>query len=101
MPNLPPDGVDDVVSKGVEMVSPILRPLLVHVIDAALTRYGSGEHDDGTERNQLTHELPGGTGGKMFCHFQAYGQIKGTSNAQRHSQIFCRKPVSRNLEQFT
>jgi len=83
-----------------EAVRPILRPLLVDVVVAALEGNGCGKKNDLREADERLDECICGFGRKVIGHFQRNRQIEGSPKLDRLLQIADAKIILGNVQRF-
>src|SRR5580658_5910680 len=81
-----------------EQSRPVCRPLLVYMVDAALSSNSRREEHDGRQGDEIGNEGPGALRREMFCYFKAHRDIKAPLCLDRSSEIGAPEPIGWDLQ---
>jgi hypothetical protein len=86
-PYSPPEGVQPYIPAVPKLLRPVLRPLLVDVVDPSLVGDGSGKQNGVTKGGDISDELVGRGGRELLCHLEAQNDIEASFDRKGPTEV--------------
>lgn len=98
VPNAGTEDVENLKVVTAEKSGPVVWPLFIEVVGAALERDGGGEEDDGAGASERLDEGGGGGGFKVFGDFKGDGEVVSLGSSEGLVEVMAFEVSGRDLE---